>query len=197
MEPQNDDHPLRLTKFDVAERQLLQAVRMFFSLQDEVSIHTLSEAAAQVFYDIGKSQGVKSLFRDSERIRPEYMKEWLAAVFQSRNFFKHADKDAEQVHEFKSAFNDFSLLDAVNMHCALKKRWTPETLLFVVWFGLRYPHLVKEESDLSGVIEKLRSREYPSEPTDKKFFERALLALRSGALTMPNITLVYGSGNDA
>ena len=41
-----DDQPLLLSKFDVAERQLLQAIRLFFKEEDEVSIHTLSEAAA-------------------------------------------------------------------------------------------------------------------------------------------------------
>ena len=133
------EYVLKLSKFDVAERQLLLAIRLFFSSEDDVSIHTLSEAAGQILHDIGKDAGVSSIVRDSDRIRPERMKEWLAAIFKSRNFFKHADRDKGDVHEFKPEFNDMSLLDAVNMYSTLKRRWTPETLIFLVWFGLKYP----------------------------------------------------------
>ncbi|MCI0917470.1 hypothetical protein JNA64_09870 [Pseudomonas stutzeri] len=58
-----------LTKFDAAERQLLQAIRLFFREEDAISIHTLPEAASQILYDIGKETGIKSMFRDSDRIR--------------------------------------------------------------------------------------------------------------------------------
>ena len=124
---------LQLTKFDVAERQLMQAIRLFSLQQDPVSIHTLAEAAAQVLYDIGDDYGVKSLTRDIERIRPEKTKEWLAIIHSSRNFFKHADRDKQATHEFKEIFNDMSLLDAVNMYTTIKKRWTPESFIFFVW----------------------------------------------------------------
>ena len=40
-----------LTKFEVAERQLLQAINMFFREDDPVSIQTLAEAANQVLHD--------------------------------------------------------------------------------------------------------------------------------------------------
>jgi len=188
------DPVLRLSKFDVAERQLLLAIRLFFAEEDDVSIHTLCEAAAQVLHDIGKSSGVTSIVRDSDRIRPEHQKEWFAAIFKSRNFFKHADQDKDQVHEFKSVFNDMSLLDAVNMYASLKKCWTPETLLFLVWFGLKHPHLIKEDSDLSPVLARLSSNGYTPGPSNKAFFGRAIAALRSGAITMPNVALHMGCG---
>lgn len=183
---------LHLSKFEVAERQLLQAIRMFFEEEDEVSIHTLSEAAAQVLYDIGKKSGVVSIVRDNDLIRPERKSEWLAAMFRSRNFFKHAIKDATTVHEFKSVSNDFSLLDAMNMHHTLKKRWTPETLMFMVWFGLAHPHLVREDSDLLQVLENLKANGSEARSDNKQHFSKVISALRAGKLSAPNVDLSYG-----
>ncbi|APW43010.1 hypothetical protein RS694_11010 [Rhodoferax saidenbachensis] len=184
---------LRLTKFDVAERQLLQSIRMFFAEEDEVSIHTLSEAAAQVLHDIGKKENVTSILRDSSRIRPERKAEWLAIVFSSRNFFKHADRDKDQIHDFKSTFNDFSLLDAVNMYATLKKRWTPETFMFMLWFGLAHPQLVQENSDFPEILERIQINYKSARPDNKKFFAEIIDALREDGTSAPNFSLSYGA----
>ena len=186
---------IRLSKFDVAERQLLQAIRMFFAEEDAVSIHTLSEAAAQVIHDIGKKTGTMSIWRDSARIAPERMAEWLAAVFSSRNFFKHADRDPGNTHEFKLSFNDFSILDAVLMYATLKKHWTPETLLFITWFGIAYPDLLLEETDLHKIITKLQDN-HEAKADNKKYFSRAITALRTGVVSTSNVNLDYGVPTD-
>jgi hypothetical protein len=187
-----DDPPLVLSKFDVAERQLLQAIRLFFKEEDEVSIHTLSEAAAQVLYDIRDEYDIQSIFRDSDHIRPERRTEWLAIVFKSRNFFKHADRDKGKVHEFKSIFNDMSILDAVNMYQKVKKRWTPETILFFVWLGLQYPDLLLEDSELKTALDSLAAKDYAPNHYNKAFFAWAIDMLRSGDLTMPNVVTYMG-----
>ncbi|MFZ6049397.1 hypothetical protein ACFW0H_25150 [Pseudomonas sp. CR3202] len=122
---------ITLTKLDVAERQLLTAINLFFQEQDAVSIHTLSEAASQVLHDFGRSRGVKSIFRDSDKIRPDKKKEFLYYLFKFRNFFKHADKDVHEVYEFEEDINIFSLLDAVKVHRSIKGALTPETLAFL------------------------------------------------------------------
>jgi hypothetical protein len=170
----------------------LQAIRLFFKEEDEVSIHTLSEAAAQVLYDIGGEYDVKSILRDSDRIRPERRREWLAVVSKSRNFFKHADRDKRNVLEFKSIFNDMSILDAVTMYQTIKKRWTPETILFLMWFGLRYPDLLLEDSDLKTALDSLAAKDYASNQDNKAFFAWAIDNLRSGDLTIPNVVTYMG-----
>ncbi|WP_065935085.1 hypothetical protein [Pseudomonas sp. 28 E 9] len=79
--------PIKLTKFDVAERQLFLAIRLFFREEAPISIHTLSKAASQIPYDIGSSLGAKSILRDTDFIRNERMREWHQLLFKSRNFF--------------------------------------------------------------------------------------------------------------
>ncbi|WP_447778403.1 hypothetical protein [Variovorax boronicumulans] len=191
------DSIFTLTKFDAAERQLLLAIRLFFAEEDEVSIHTLAEAAGQVMHDIGKAKNATSIVRDYPRIRPDQKKEWLAVLFAPRNFFKHGSKDPDQKLEFKSIFNDFSLLDATQMYQVLKGNWTPETMVFIVWFGLKYPDLFEEGSDLSRMLANPRSVRGLSDPSAKELFSDAITEIRSGRMVMPNIALHFGLAKPA
>lgn len=181
-----------LTKFDVAERQLLLAIKLFFDEEDGVSIHTLSESAGQVLYDIGQGQGVFSIVRDWDRIVPERKKEWLAAVFKSRNFFKHADKDPDATHEFKDEFNDMSLMDSVGMYSTLKKQWTPETIVFNTWFGLAHPGILKKGTPFEANLSTLASDPTLPGPSNKPFFGKLIRHLRSSNGAVPGICLTYG-----
>lgn len=184
--------PTVLTKFDAAERQLLLAIRLFFKEEDAVSIHTLSEAASQVLYDIGEEYGVQSLIRDNNRIREENRKEWLNYIFKSRNFFKHADRDKNETHEFKDEFNEFSLLDAVNLHTTIKKMWTPETFMFDTWFSLSKPDLLIEGTEYTKKILDLRSRPTTPSTDEKHLFDEVICSLRRSEVTIPNVTLALG-----
>ena len=184
--------PLQLTKFDVAERQLNQAILLFFDEQDPVSVHTLAEAAAQVLYDIRELTGASSIARDSDRIRPEFRKEWLAAIFSSRNFFKHADIDKDAVHTFKEEFNHYSLLDGVNMYLSAKKAWTPETMVYLAWFSTMYPHTIQEGTNFDAVVTKFRSGPQRLEVENKPLFAKGIRAMRTGAMAIAGVNLAPG-----
>ena len=184
----------QFSKFEVAERQLLQAIRLFFSRGDEVSVHTLAEAAAQVLYDTRHQHGGgNSIFRDSDRIRPEYKKEWLQHLFRSRNFFKHGNTDPTATHEFKASFNHFSLLDAVNLYASAKKAWTPETLIYFSWFILTYPNIIKDDDPL--LLSYVKSSLAGPDPVDLGNFETwscCIKELRSGSRQLDNVILDMG-----
>ena len=45
---------MELTRLEAAERQLRQAIRLFFGGGDEVSVHTLTGAACRVLRDLAK-----------------------------------------------------------------------------------------------------------------------------------------------
>ena len=184
--------PIILTKFDVAERQLLQAINMFFRNEDPVSIHTLAEAASQVLNDIGKNYGAKSFLRDNDLIRDDKKKEWLRLLFKSRNFFKHANKDKDSSHEFKEIFNDFSILDATNMYTLIKKAWVPETMAFQAWFAVAYPHLIKEGSEFSKVVEIAKNNGLLPDPKNRQLLYELIRTIREGEHVVANINLKYG-----
>jgi hypothetical protein len=193
-------HPssqLVLTKFDVAERQLHQAIRLFFDGGDPVSIHTIAEAAAQVLYDTRSQYGAESKIRDSDIIKPEYKKEWMISLAKSKNFFKHADRDPSEVHEFKEEFNHFSILDAVSMYLTAKRQWTPETITFVQWYAVTYPALVKANTEFAGVMDRYRADSSHDATAYKALCARAISELRSLARAIPGITLSPGAPSDA
>ncbi len=181
-----------VNKFDVAERQLLQAIRMFFRQDDEISVHTLAEAANQVLSDIGSAYSTTSVLRDNDWVREDKKREWLRHLFKSRNFFKHADRDKNDTHVFKSCFNHFSLLDGVSMHGSIKKTWVPETLVFQIWFSTMYPELLIKESEFNKMIfEGIRTGQIP-DPQNKLLLFQMITTLRSGISGFPNVKLEYG-----
>ena len=183
---------IRLSKFDVAERQLNQAIRLFFDEGDPVSVHTLSEAAAQVLYDIRHKFGAQSKIRDSDIIKPEFKKEWLASLFSSRNFFKHADRDSDEIHEFKEEFNHFSLLDSTNMYLSAKKAWTPETIVYVQWFALTYPSMVKPQNEFAELMNRFRSQQQTGPKEYRELCSRVIRELRSANRAIPGVQLSPG-----
>lgn len=183
---------LRLSKFDVAERQLLQAITLFFRNEDPVSIHTLTEASVQVLIDIGKEHGATSFLRESDLIREEHKKEWLHYVNKSRNFFKHADRDPNEIHEFNTIVNDYALLDAVAMYERIKKKWVPETLVFNVWLGIEHPNLLLEGSEYQQMFARAIADGRLPATADKGVMAEMIEKIRSGQLSYPNLCLELG-----
>jgi hypothetical protein len=183
---------LTLTKFDVAERQLNQAIRLFFDGGDPVSVHTLAEAAAQVLYDIRGELGATSKIRDADIIRTEFKTEWMRTVLSSRNFFKHADRDATAIHEFKEEFNHFSLLDAVNMYLSGKRVWTPETIVFVQWYAWTYPAHVQKGTDFALLVDRHRARHVGTAAEYIALCAQAIEQLRSSRVALPGVALSLG-----
>jgi len=179
---------LILSKFDVTERQLLQAIIMFFRNEDPVSIHTLAEAASQVLNDIG----AKSMLRESDIVKEDKRKEWLSYLFKSRNFFKHADKDKDDKHEFKLEFNDYSLIEGIVMYASFKKQWVPETLVFLSWFKVAHPNLINKQSEVYRLIEKSNRDGNLPNPNDKNNLYEIIKKLRDGSFTLNNVNLKYG-----
>ena len=183
---------LILSKFDVAERQLLQSINMFFREEDPVSIHTLAEAASQVLMDIGKEYGAKSFLKDNDLIRDDKKKEWRSHMSKSKNFFKHADTDKDDKHEFKLIFNDFSIFDGMNMHNSIKKQWVPETLAFSGWFGVAHSALIKNNSDFSNLLNNAKQSGRLPDPKNKQLICELITALRNGSFSVEGVSLKYG-----
>ena len=130
---------LKLSKFDAAERQLIQAINLFLDEGDQISIHTLIEAANQILRDIGKAHGATSFVRNHPQIPDERKSDFYKALSKSKNFFKHADKDKEEILDFDPTINHLSLLEGAALHTQIKKSVIPEILVFELWFFSEYP----------------------------------------------------------
>lgn len=142
-----------VTKLEVAERQLRMAIRLFFERKDLIAVHTLAAAAQEVLRDLGRPRGIKSIFKGSDRIRPEKRKEINDIFNQAQNFFKHADRDASDCLKFYYEATKFYLMDAALLYNQLTGRQFPEITGLVGWFMLKFPDLLDYDPCLQATTQ--------------------------------------------
>ena len=98
---------MKFTKVEVATRQLNTAIKLFFNAGDVVSIHTLAAASATVFADLLEKAGQTSwrqmIVEDNHDLTVTQVFDVLR---NAQNFFKHADRDHEEILEFPETDND-------------------------------------------------------------------------------------------
>lgn len=133
-----------ITRRDAADRQLKQAIRLFFDRGDMLAVHTLTGAAFQLLADIGKVSGIVSRFRSTELIRPERMKEWIQALNSTQNFLKHADKDGALRHNYVEEATVLFLYEAIELAQRVSPATGGERLAFQLWFVFSYPEMVDQ-----------------------------------------------------
>lgn len=163
---------LVLTKIDVARRQLVTAVRMFFFDWDVISLHTVAAAAHGVVRDVAQHRGASKSFKDSPLITMKSRPKFLRAVNYPQNFFKHADKDVRGKMVFRYNGTPFFLLDAILLYVSLGESLTHEMHVFLMWVQLRYPDLLcfqLAEEDLKQI------RDTTTNPSTFKALGRILL----------------------
>jgi len=150
----------RIDKLDAARRQLKTAIRLFFQDGDSVSIHTLTEAARGLLQDLLEAQGKTSPLREVERdwVKPDRWNEYLAIMNRPRNFFKHANRDPDEVLEFRSRSTVFWLFECAALYQQLTARLLWEGFVFLVWFGLSYPDVLKKGMPLADMIRALKTQ---------------------------------------
>jgi len=161
---------LLLSKLDVAKRQLETAIKLYFSEDDPVSIHTLSAAAYNILRDLGKNTGanpmmIKQMFL--KFVIPGKENVLRNKINEAENFFKHADKDHELTLNFDTSLPEFFIVDAVNQYCQLTGEDTIWFKLFRGWFIASHPdlfnfpeHTSQQLSRVAPDVIKLGRNEY-------------------------------------
>lgn len=181
----------KLTKLEVADRQLRQAIRLYLSDGDEVSVYTLVHAAAQVLADLREASGTESPLRDIELADgDDPKKKFSNAIFAARNYFKHADRDPLDSLSFDTLFIDASLIDAVFLHKGIFGSWQPETLVAYTWIVMKHSFEAPIEGELSNELQALL-RKYPftTEGSWKRLMSNALDRLQqTGLNTVTDLT---------
>jgi cytidylate kinase len=87
---------MKLTKIDVAAAQISAAVRIFFEGGHPVPIFTLANAAREIVATIGKQMEIRTVQSELAKQRGISVSEMSRIA----NFFKHADRDADNHLEF-------------------------------------------------------------------------------------------------
>jgi hypothetical protein len=157
---------LKVGKIEAARRQVRAAIEMWFASGDPIAIHTLVAAAHEILYDLCKRKGMNDQLFDSPAIKPSFRKRWTTMLRTYPNFFKHADRDPDDVLEFNPAINELRLLSCLMTLQSLGEKIAGPELALWVRLGLENPQILSEDiyskgfapDDLTALRQMTRSR---------------------------------------
>lgn len=137
-----------LTKSDVACRQLVTAIRLFFNDGDPVSVYTLASNAWEVIDQLCKGRGIDTV-SDQTRSHIDPSKDLKRDYINNpyRNFFKHADSDPDVVVTgFNTRTPESVLFLAAEDYIRLNKKSPVEVQVYQSWFTAMYPEKLSPSS---------------------------------------------------
>ncbi len=143
------------TKFEVAESQLITAIKLYFDDGDVVSIHTLVRASYEILDNICNSkklkrgiihEGVKS-FTD-----PKFKKMIFKKINEAKIFFKHANEDPEGTITWNPDLSKYFIWDSISLYERLKnKEIPPEMFIFKIYFRIKNKDLWTNNNEFEGL----------------------------------------------
>jgi hypothetical protein len=137
-----------LTKSDVARRQLVTAIRLFFNDGDPVSVYTLASNAWEIVDQLCKRRDIdtvsdhtRSHIDPSKDLKHDYINKPY------RNFFKHADNDPDGVVAgFNTRTPESVLFLAAEDYIRLNRKSPVEVQVYQSWFTAMYPEKLSPAS---------------------------------------------------
>ena len=133
-----------ITKLSAAQRQIDAAIRILFSGEDILAVHTVVAAAHRIVLDLAEKRNlapytesirttIATLYRQRfEEIIPNHKLQHWTAQFEKKyfrpylnrpaNFLKHADQDAGKVLDQDSIANRHTLAGLVRYVCGTRAR---------------------------------------------------------------------------
>jgi hypothetical protein len=140
---------IRVSKIDAARRQIDVAIRLLFSHGDAVAIHTLASAGARILRDLCEQQATPSHVAFKDVIRPGKEKEFNALLNRAANFYKHADRDADEIPDgVEEEVNDAVLMIATMAYADLGYTPSPEMT------ALHYSYVALHPNVLNASVTK-------------------------------------------
>ncbi len=148
------------------------AIRLFFEEKDTVSTYALAAAAQDLLRGLLRTRGEGSRIKDTDLVVPGREKEWRSGMNRPQNFFKHADEDPDGVLEFRPVdLVPFVILDCIDMYGRYVRSSPPDSVLFMTWFSLNYPDLIRPGTIVMQLVEKFHKENPFTEPRKDLFLE--------------------------
>ena len=122
---------VRLNKTDAARRLLNAAIRMALAEEDPAAIHALVAGASRIIRDICEQRGDIESYRDvTALIAPGHEREFWKAWNASANFLKHAERNADDIHELDDEVAEFLIVVTTIWYFDLGNSPSPEMRVF-------------------------------------------------------------------
>lgn len=132
---------IKIKKFEAAQRQIDTAIRMLFSDEDPVAIHTLSMASFRILRDLAAKRSDIHIDKITRSIiKPGKEKDFWNRLHGLSNFLKHADKDPEAIfNSVEEEANDFILFFSCLYYKDLGQQLTSEMTTLLSWIYIWHP----------------------------------------------------------
>lgn len=140
------ESPLKISRRDVAKRELVHAIQLHFDEGDPVVIHLLAFAARDVCAPIVKATGRQTFAETVEQmVKPEFLKAWRENLRVPYNFFKHGGADPDkELRYFDPVANDMLLLEVCADYRSAFDVTEKEMLVFQAWHIVTYLDILNE-----------------------------------------------------
>ena len=167
-------------KPDAARRQIDAAIRMLFSDEDVLAVHTVSSAAYGILRGLAGSSGKSKIHQKMEdRIMPGKKKEFWKAANRVATFLKHADQDpAAVLVGVREEINDIVIFISCLYYQSLGFSFTKHMLGFMAWHMAMNPPLVLDSAPEKKFLEGQDCQALRSRPRHSQLeFGKMLLTL--------------------
>jgi hypothetical protein len=147
---------IRVNKTEAARRQINVAIRLLFSNEDPVAIHTLVASALRILRDLcGKRKDTVMDKIVKSVIRPGMEKKFWGMINTPANFLKHADRDPDQILDnIHEEVNDVLLFMACMYYQDLGFQYTPEMMALISWYMAIHPDVVLDNAPMKYYLNK-------------------------------------------
>jgi hypothetical protein len=132
----DDTSAIRISKLDAARRQLRTAITLWFTDGDPVAVHALAIAAYEILHTVSKKRDPnrRDLLFDSDWIKDEHRRDWINLIKKNANFFKHADRDPDDITELDPSMNEWLIMFGVVARQLCGEGQSQEESDFMWWF---------------------------------------------------------------
>jgi hypothetical protein len=181
---------IRVSKVEVARRQIELSIRLLFQNEDPIGIHSLAAAGFRILRDLGSVKTDSEINQYLKHIiKPGMEGKFWQSFNRAANFFKHAERDPDDMLEnVQEEVNDVLILFACLYYRDIGYEWTAEMLTFVAWYIVLNPEVLSyfqddpvmkqmlESPELSVLRDKSRHEQLAE---GKMLMERACLLMKN------------------
>jgi hypothetical protein len=162
---------LKVTKLQIAQREIDTCADLYFSFGDLVSTHLLISAAHEILAVFDKTFLKTGMFFDrvEQYIKPELLEDFRSLMKTPSIGFKHGAKDLTTVVELPLNITEILMLSAIEKYIELTKRPTPKMLLLRAWIAVHL-RLFTAEGEQMFAFPAIRQR-FPA--YDREGFRKA------------------------